>query len=313
MNSQTCASGREPWEIGKLDRMKAMESFVESVKRGGLGAAAQALGISRTIVSRNIQALEAELGVRLMNRTTRSLSLTEAGQRYFQFCDEVLTRIEEMDQQVSSEGAEARGELTVLAPKWMQAAATRLLVQFAKTYPDIRPRLILGGMAQTAYGFLEQGCEIALHTRAIPDSRIVARRLADIPYLLCASPDYIAQSAPLLQPADLGGHNTLTQYNYHTWQFSKDGREERFQAHPALSANTFFVLRDAALEGLGLAVLPEPLVRDDLAQGRLVTALDDWTPDGQTLYVAVAPGGGIPAKVRLLLDYVNKWFAQNPL
>lgn len=293
--------------------MKAMESFVESVKRGGLGAAAQRMGISRTIVSRNIQTLESELGVRLMNRTTRSLTLTEAGQRYFHFCDDMLTRIAEMDGQVTAEAREARGELTVLAPKWMQSSTTELIVAFTKRYPDIRPCLILGGMAQTAYGFLEQGCEIALHTRDIPDSRIVARKIADIPYRLCASSDYLAQAAPILHPSDLADHKTLTQFNYHTWQFTMDGREERFHPTPALSANTFFVLRDAALAGLGMALLPEPLARDDLAKGRLVEVLKEWIPTGQTLYVAVAPGGGIPIKVRLLLDFVREWFADHPL
>lgn len=302
-------------DIGRrrLDRMKAMESFVESVKRGGLGSAAKSLGISRTIVSRNIQALESELGVRLMNRTTRSLSLSEAGQRYFNFCDELLTRVDEMDQQVSAQAAEARGELSVLAPKWMQTVATRLLVDFAKAYPEIRPKLILGGMAQTAYGFLEQGCEIALHTRQIPDSRIIARRIAEIPYRLCASQAYLDSAGPLTGPADLAGHNALVQYNYHTWQFERDGREERFQPTPTLSANTFFALRDAALEGLGLALVPEPLVRDDLAQGRLVQAIPDWVPLGQTLYVAAAPGGPIPAKVRLLLNHIHEWFAHHGL
>lgn len=296
-----------------MDRMKAMESFVESVKRGGLGAAAQALGISRTIVSRNIQTLESELGVRLMNRTTRSLTLTEAGHRYFNFCDDMLTRIAEMDHQVSAEAGEARGDLTVLAPKWMQTSATELIVAFAKRYPDIRPRLILGGMAQTAYGFLDQGCDIALHTRDIPDSRIVARRIADIPYQLCASPAYLTRSTPISHPADLANHKTLTQYNYHTWLFTKGGREERVQPAPALSANTFFVLRDAAVDGLGLALLPEPLARKDLEDGRLVAVLEDWMPVGQTLYVAIAPGGGIPAKVRLLMDFVHEWFAEHSL
>jgi len=293
--------------------MKAMESFVASVKQGGLGAAAQALGISRTIVSRNIQALEAQLGVRLMNRTTRSLSLTDAGQRYFHLCDEILGRIDEMDEQISAEAAEARGELTVLAPKWMQAAATRLVVAFAKAHPEIRPRLILGGMAQTAYGFLEQGCEVALHTRQIPDSRIIARRIADIPYCLCAAPAYLEAAPPLMHPADLSGHNALVQYNYHSWQFEKEGREERFQPVPTLSANTFFVLRDAALEGLGLALVPEPLVRDDLRRGHLVPVLEDWTPLGQTLFAAAAPGGGVPVKVRLMLDFVHDWFARHGL
>lgn len=296
-----------------MDRLRAMESFVESVKQRGLGAAAQSLGISRTVVSRNIQALEAELGVRLMNRTTRSLTLTEAGQNYFNLCDEILTRVSEMDRQVAATATDARGELSVLAPKWMQSSATGLLVAFAKAHPEIRPRLILGGMAQTAYGFIEQGCEIALHTRPIPDSRIVAKRLVDIPFVLCAAPDYL-NSAPLLnQPADLAAHRALVQYNYHTWQFERDGREERYQPVPVFSANTFSAMRDAALDGLGLTLIPEPLVRDDIEAGRLQIAMPDWQPVGQTLYVAVAPGGGVPTKVRLLLDFITDWFAKNTL
>lgn len=293
--------------------MQAMRAFVESVKQGGLGSAARSLGISRTLVTRNIQALETELGVRLMNRTTRSLSLTEAGQKYFHFCEEILTRIGEMDRQVSAEAAQARGELSVLAPTWMQASATRLLVAFAKTYPDIRPRLIFGGIAQTAYGFLEQGCEIALTPRQIPDSRILARKIADIPYCLCASPAYLQTAAPLDHPGDLTGHRTLVQHNHFSWTFEHNEREERTQPKPALSASTFLALREAALEGLGIGLLPEALVRVDIAAGRLRQLLPDWRPHGETLYVAVAPRGGIPAKVRLLLDFSPAWFARNGL
>lgn len=290
-----------------------MEAFVESVKRRGLGAAAQALGISRTLVSRNIQALETELGVRLLNRTTRSLSLTDAGQKYFHFCDETLTRVREMDREIAADTSDARGELSVLAPKWMQTQATRLLVAFAKLHPEIRPRLILGGMAQTAYGFLEQGCEVALHTRQIPDSRILARKLVDIPFCLIGAPAYLASAAPLSRPEDLAGHGCLIQYNFHTWQFDHGGRVERIQPVAAFSTNTFVALREAALEGLGLALLPKPLVREDLAAGRLVEALPDWQPLGQVLYSAVAPGRGIPVKVRLLLDFVGEWFSQHDL
>jgi DNA-binding transcriptional LysR family regulator len=296
-----------------VDRMQAMQSFVHAVKLRGLGAAASKLGISRSIVSRNIQALESDLGVRLMNRTTRSISLTEAGERYFQSCDDILIRVAEMDQKILAEAGEARGELSVLAPKWMQAEATQLLVAFAKAHPEIRPKLILGGMAQTAYGFLEQGCEIALHTRQIPDSRIVARKLAEIPFRLCAAPDYLQNAPPLQRVADLAQHRTLVQYNYQTWQFSDGQADERFQPSAAFSANTFFALRDAALQGLGVALVPEPLVRDDLAARRLVDVLPAWTPFGQTLFVAIAPGGGIPAKVRLMLDFVQQWFAANRL
>ncbi|MDR5839031.1 LysR family transcriptional regulator [Caballeronia sp. LZ034LL] len=290
-----------------------MQAFVEAVKQRSLGGAAQHLGISRTLVSRHIQALEDELGVRLMNRTTRSLSLTEAGQSYYHFCDDILTRVEEMDRQVSSEAAEARGEISVLAPKWLQAPITHLLTAFAKRHTEIRPRLVLGGVAQTAYGFLEQGCDIALHTRPIPDSRIIARRIADIPYCLCGSADYLATAAPLMHPADLAKHPALVHFAYHTWQFEQDGREERFQPTPAFSTNTFSALRDAALDSLGLSLLPVPLVRDDLAQGRLRAVLPEWTPFGQTLYVAIAPGSGVPAKVTLLMNFVVEWFGKHPL
>ncbi|WP_206957765.1 LysR family transcriptional regulator [Trinickia acidisoli] len=290
-----------------------MAAFVEAVKQRSLGAAAEHLGISRTLVSRHIQALEDELGVRLMNRTTRSLSLTEAGQRYFHFCDEILTRVDEMDRQVSSEAAEARGEISVLGPKWLQTTATRLLTAFAKRHPEIRPRLVLGGVAQTAYGFLEQGCDIALHTRPIPDSRILARKIVDIPYGLCASPEYLESAPALDNPGDIARHSTLVHFNYHTWQFERNGQEERFQPIPAFSTNSFSALREAALESFGLAVLPMPLIRDDLAKGRLKHSLAEWTPFGQTLYVAIAPGSGVPAKVRLLMDFVVGWFATNPL
>lgn len=290
-----------------------MEAFVESVKRRGLGAAAQALGISRTLVSRNIQALETDLGVRLLNRTTRSLSLTDAGQKYFHFCDETLARMREMDREIAADASDARGELSVLAPKWMQISATRLLVAFAKRHPEIRPRLILGGMAQTAYGFLEQGCEVALHTRQIPDSRILARKLLDIPFRLVAAPDYLVSRVPPHDPGNLAEHACLVQYNFHTWQFEQGQRVERVQPVAAFSSNTFVALREAALEGLGLALLPQPLVREDLAAGRLDQVMQDWTPVGQALYSAVAPGRGFPIKVRLLLDFVGEWFATHEI
>jgi len=296
-----------------VDRMTGMEAFVEAVKQRSLGAAAQHLGISRTLVSRHIQSLEEELGVRLMNRTTRSLSLTEAGQRYFNFCDETLTRIADMTKEMSSAAAEARGEISILAPKWLQTSATLLLTAFAKRHPEIRPRLILGGIAQTAYGFLEQGCDIALHTRPIPDSRILARRLADIPYCLCAAPAYLASATPLRHPEDIAQHNALVHFNYHTWQFKQNGREERIQPVPAFSTNTFPALRDAALDGAGLTLMPLPLVQADIAQGTLQEVLPDWTPFGQTLYVAIAPGNGLPAKVRLLMDFIVAWYAAKPL
>lgn len=295
-----------------MDRLSAMEAFFEASRQGSLGAAALRLGISRTLVSRQIQALEDKLGVRLMNRTTRSLALTETGRRYYQFCDEILTRVNEMDRQVSSQAAEARGEISVLGPRWLQKSATEMLSAFSKCHPEIQPRLILGGVAQTAYGFLENGCDIALHTRPIPDSRILARKIADIPYSLCASPRYLATTPPLAHPSDIAKHNALVHFNYPTWQFAKNAVEERIVPTPAFSTNAFSALRDAAQEGFGLTLLPTQLVSDDLTQGTLEAVLPEWTPSRQMLYVAIAPGTGVPAKVRLLMDFIVDWFPKHP-
>lgn len=296
-----------------MDRMTAMKAFVEAVRQRGLGAAAQALGISRSHVSRSIQSLEDDLGVRLMNRTTRTITLTEAGEQYFSFCDDVIASVEDMNAKIAASANEARGEISILAPKWMRSPTVRMLAAFTRAHPDIRPRLTLGGMAQTAYGFLEQGCEIALHTKPIPDSRIRARRLLDIPYALVAAPIYLDEAAQINEPADLGGHRCLVQYAYHTWQFSHGRRDERFQPVPQLSANTFSALRVAALDGLGIALLPRPIVEHDLAAGTLVEAMGEWQPHGQELYIAAAPGEQMPLKVRLLMDFARDWFLTNAI
>jgi len=171
-------------------------------------------------------------------------------------------------------------------------------------------------VAQTAYGFLEQGCDIALHTRPIPDSRILARKVDDIPYCLCASPQYLASASALEHPNDIAKHNALVHFHYHTWQFVRKGNEdheERCQPVAAFSTNTFSALRDAALESLGIVLLPLQLVRDDLAKGRLNAVLSEWTPAGQMLYIAIAPGSGLPTKVRLLMDFAVDWFERNAL
>ncbi|HEY0275799.1 MAG TPA: LysR family transcriptional regulator [Paenirhodobacter sp.] len=296
-----------------MDQLFAMRAFVEAVKRRSLGNAAEALGSSRTLVSRQLQMLEDRLGTRLLIRTTRSLSLTPAGERYFHFCDEMIAQIEGMDRAISAEAHEARGELPILAPDWMYEAMTGAITAFVARHPEVEPKLVFGDMAQTAYDFLDQGCELALHARHIPDSRIVARKLSTLAYAICASPGYLAGVTPIGKPGDVSTHAGIMQYNSPVWTVTRNGRKDQVHPRPVFSSNTYLASRTAILKDLGLACLPLHLVREDLAQGRLVLVLPDYEPLSQSLYLSVAPGSGMPARVRLMMDFLPTWFKANPL
>ena len=296
-----------------MDRMNAMRAFVEAVKRRGFGAAAEHLGISRTVVSRHIQSIETELGIRLMNRTTRSLSLTCAGQRYFDFCDDLLTRVEDMERQMTSQAAEARGEVAVLAPRWMQTTATRMLTSFAKANREIRPKLILGGMAQTAYGFLEQGCDVALHTRRIPTA---GSRRARSP----TSPTACARR-PSISPMRRRFRTRTTCYAmllcFST--ITTRGSSNEMAMRSAFSRSRCF--RPTPFPRFAT---PRSTASDwrcyrcrwcarTSRRGGCMSRCPTGAPSGQTLYVAIAPGSDVPVKVRLLLDFASAWFADSGL
>lgn len=297
-----------------MDQFMTMRAFVEAVKKRSLTNAAHTLGASRALVSRQIQGLEERLGVRLMHRTTRSIALTDAGEKYFHFCDNILAQIADMEKEISDEMSAPEGTLAILSPKWIGShAAADAVAAFARKYPAIKPKMILGGMSPTAYDFLEQGCDVALHTRPLPDSRILARRVTTIPMVLCATPEYLETAPPLKTPRDIPEHKGLIQYNYPGWRFEKDGKSEKVIVQNVFSANTYLTLHRAALASLGLVLLPLSIAKPDLDSGVLVQVLPDWDLESQSLYVAIAPGGGTPAKVRLFVDFISEWFKGNPL
>lgn len=296
-----------------MDQLLAMRAFVMAVKLRNLGQAAEALGVSRTLVSRHIQALEANIGAQLMIRTTRSLALTEAGQTYFLFCEEMLSQLDEMDARMRAENREVRGELPILCPKWLAEPVTRALVAFVQLYPEVRPRLHLESMPQTAYEFLSKGCEVSLNVRPVPDSRIISRKLFELPYVLCASPDYIARTAEPNRPVDLICLAGLVQSTYPQWIFSDGVHTEHILPSAAFAANSYIALRTAALGGLGITAVPLTLVHDDLADGRLVRVMPNWDCEKQSLFALLAPERTAPKRAQALTAFLADWFRSNPL
>jgi DNA-binding transcriptional LysR family regulator len=297
-----------------MDHFLTMRSFVEVVKKGSYTKAATFLGTSRALVSRHILDLEDRLQVRLLNRTTRSITLTEDGRDYYEFCDRVLREIEETEATISGRTREAQGNLAVVAPKWIgNYEIADAVTAFSLEYPEINVKLSLGGMAPNAYDFIDQGFDVALHTRRIPDSLIRAKLIAQIEFVLCAAPDYLAGAARLEVPEDLALHKGLIQSNDPVWRFEREGEIFKPRIRNAFSSNTYLVLRKAALKGLGVAMLPLPLVRDDLAEGRLTRVLPDQGIEARPLFAAFAPGTITPQKVRLFIDFLAHWFRDHPM
>jgi DNA-binding transcriptional LysR family regulator len=292
-----------------LDHFLTMRSFVEVVKKGSYTEAARSLGTSRALVSRHILDLEQRLGLRLLNRTTRSITLTGSGQEYFEFCDRVLSEIHEKEEELSGRNREPEGSLAVVAPKWIgNYEIADAATSFSLEYPAINLRLSLGGMAPNAYDFIEQGYDVALHTRPIPDSLIRAKRIATIDFVMCATKEYLARMPPISNPGDLAQHRGLIQSNDPVWRLEVGGDSVKVRIQQAFASNTYLVLRRAALKGLGLAILPRRIVQEDLDRGDLVAVLPDCPIEPRPLFAAIAPGTTTPMKVRLFIDFLTDWF-----
>lgn len=297
-----------------MDHFLTMRSFVEVVKKGSYTQAANSMGTSRALVSRHILDLEDRLGLRLLNRTTRSVSLTDSGQQYHDFCSRILTEINEKEQEISGQYQEAEGNLSVVAPKWIgNYEIADAATSFSLDYPAISLKLSLGGMAPNAYDFIDQGYDVSLHTRSIPDSLIRARKIATIEFKLCASPEYLASSAKISMPNDLMQHRGLIQSNDPVWRMEIDGDSQKVRIPTAFSSNTYLVLRKAALKGIGLAILPTAIVTQDFEEDKLVQVLPECPIESRSLFAAFAPGSVTPMKVRLFVDYLASWFKKYPL
>lgn len=291
-----------------------MRSFVSVVNKGSYTQAAVFLGTSRALVSRHILDLEQKLQVRLLHRTTRSITLTDDGRNYFEFCERILTEIKETEEAMSARMRSAQGNLAVVAPKWIgNHEIAEAATSFALEYPDVNLKLSLGGMAPNAYDFIEQGYDIALHTRRLPDSLIRAKLIASIEFVLCAAPAYLEANPEIKTPDDLLQHKGVIQSNDPVWRLEQNGDLIKARVQKVFASNTYVVLRNAALKGLGLAMLPLPLVRDDLESGALQQVLTNYSIEDRPLFAAFAPGNITSMKVRLFIDFLSDWFREHPI
>ena len=294
-----------------MDRLKAIETFVRIAQTGSLSKAAQELGMSRALASAHLKQLEDHLGVRLMNRTTRQLSLTEAGQEYLAFSQTTLAAFEEAEQAVSRARDEPRGTLKILASMaFANIHLAPVAADFSLTYPEIKISLILTDTTFSPFDLIDQGYDLAIWMHAIEDMSIISTKLGDVRWPALASPQYLRENKRPEHPSDLASHSCLLHRSIApdaTWRFDgPDGQVAVKVAGPLLT-NSVFALRAGALVGLGVTLLPTYFIEDDIRSGQLVEVFKDYDPPRRPIYVLYPHARYLPLKTRLFIDFLRAY------
>ena len=295
-----------------MDRFRTMQSFVRVVRAGSFTLAANQLGLSRALVSRHVTDLEARLGLRLLNRSTRALDLTQEGRQYLDFCEQMFRDLEHKEDEIARVRAAPAGTLRVLAPSSFGALhLADAVIAFAKVQPRLRVSLLLENTWFRQDDFIQRGLDIALRFAPIRKSTMIAEPIAEFSWLVCAAPDYIALRGRPQQPADLAAHACLIHSNAlpddHIWRFDGPKGGLTVRVNGAMYSNSALALRKASLAGLGVALIPRYVVAEDLASGMLVSLLNRFRIPARKLVAIYPETETTPAKVRVFVDFLTKW------
>ncbi len=295
-----------------MDKFNALASFIEAVKLGSFSAAANRLGVSQPAVSQQVRALEDDIGTRLFNRTTRCLSLTDAGERYFAYACEILERMAEADRSVQSEEAQMSGRLTVsLSYAFAEPALARFLVEFKQTYPDI---LLDVRLSDAFVDLSKERIDVAIRIGTLDDDRLIARRLGEVPCCLVASPGYLDRTGRPEKPSDLEDKDFLV-YPYHAVNgqltlFKSGMVEESVAIKPTMIVNNSSALRHAAVAGLGVSTAVRWLADPYIRSGELEVVLADWSYDIRPIHAIYPSNRFIPMKVRRFVSDLETYAAR---
>jgi len=290
-----------------------MAVFARVVATGSLSAAARELSLSPAMVSRRLAALEARLGVRLVNRTTRSLHLTDEGASYYESCARVLSEIEHANASVSAGRREPQGTLRVALPAaFGNQYVAPLVPQFATLYPAVQLALSL---SDRSVNLVEDGFDLAVRIAALADSSLAARKLAPNRRVVCASPEYLRHHGAPTSPAELAQHNCLLASDFGgTWEYrDTGGKPGSVRVSGRYVCDNWEVLREWALAGLGIALKSTWDVRRHLEDGSLVSLLPGYTFATDVAIYAVYPHRRhLPAKTRAFIEFLAESFGPEP-
>ena len=300
----------DPKEIRALE---GMAIFARVVETRSFSAAARDLGMSKSLVSKRVTQLEHSVGARLLNRTTRNMSLTEAGAAFYDHCARIVSELEEAKLAVGRLHSEPRGVLRISASvAFGTLHIAPALPEFLLLYPELKIDMAI---TDRVVDLAEEGYDVAVRIAKEPAPNLVARRLAAVNRQICATPQYFARHGVPQTPKDLERHNCLT-YTYFNpqdpWRLRGPEGDISVRASGNLRVNDDEALSQAVLGGLGIALLPTFIVGKDLQSGKLRSVLSDYVLLERHIYAVYLPNRQLSAKVRTFIDYMLKRIGPEP-
>lgn len=296
-----------------MDRFDSMNVFVKVVETGSFAGAARRLNVSPGVVTTRIKDLEEHLGIRLLNRTTRNVSLTEVGRTFYEGCLRLLGEVEELERLASDLHRRPRGVLRVNAtPSFGVLHLAPMIARFTALYPEVSVELIL---SDRMADLVDEGFDVAVRVEPLPESSLVARRLSPVHFVVCGAPSYLEQHPAPRTPEELADHNclTLSQFAHADWDFTGPrGEAHTVRVAGNLRANNAAALREAAVAGQGLVRQPTYLVGGDIKAGLLVPVLTDYMGTEATILALYPHRHHLSAKVRAFVDFLVERFGHDP-
>lgn len=298
-----------------MDRFSELTVFTRIAEELSLTQAAGALGLSVSSVSRHLTSLEDRLGVRLVQRTTRHLSLTSEGERFAEHARDILAKLASAEENASLGAVEPRGVLRLgTSLSFATLHLMRIINLYSARYPLVEIDL---QVSNRYYDLIENDLDVAIRTRQVEvDSSVTMRKLAETRRMLAAAPDYLARKGVPRSPSDLPEHDLLLYTLSDNWDqlsFTRGDQSAHLQVKGRFVSNEGQLLRQAALDGYGILVQPAYILESDLRAGRLVAVLDDWDLPRLTMNVAFPSRRHLPARTRLFIDTVVEYFQDNDL
>jgi len=293
-----------------MGRFTQMSTFVEVVARGSLSAAARAEGIAPAMIGRRLDALEARLGVKLLQRTTRRLALTDEGVAFLEDCQRILGEVNDAESAIAEHSMRATGHLTVSAPAGFgRLHVAPLLPSFLAEHREVTLNL---NLSDRVIDLVAEGVDVAIRIASLDDSNLVGVKLADNRRVVVASPAYLKRHGQPRQPADLARHNCLpisSEGSQRGWTFLDNGKQVTVKVGGNMVCNDGAVLHAWALAGKGLAWRSMWEVGAQIANGELCTVLDDYAAPGNDIHAVFAQRRHLPLRIRAFVDFLRRSYA----
>lgn len=293
--------------------LDALKTFATIAALGSFARASDKLGISRGIASKRVSGLETDLGVKLINRTTRTLSLTEAGRKLHVMADTLFGLLDATEQDIRAAAASPKGLLRINAPMSFGVRHLGKIIDgFLKKYPDVEIEIALD---DRVVNIVEEGFDIAIRIRRLEDSSLTARYLAPARMVLCAAPAYLENHGEPTHPSELESRSCLVYdylARYGVWSFERDGQQHDVRVSGRLRGNNGDLLLQAAIEGLGFVLAPTFIAHEALRTGALKPVLPDWRAAEPAFFAVMPPGRVDVLKVRAFVDHLAKSLGKEP-